>query len=57
LLATHSEKYWSKNRNKEKEIFANLFTLKYQNNKEINGFIKEHLNSLDKIFNELLGGI
>lgn len=57
LLATHSEKYWSKNRNKEKEIFANLFTLKYQNNKEINSFIKEHLNSLDKIFNELLGGI
>ncbi|HBG1006592.1 TPA: hypothetical protein KPG38_000128, partial [Clostridioides difficile] len=57
LLATHSEKYWSKNRNKEKEIFANLFTLKYQNNKEINSFIKEHLNDLDKIFNELLGGI
>ncbi|MBY1352389.1 hypothetical protein RHG09_06995 [Clostridioides difficile] len=57
LLATHSEKYWSKNRNKEKEIFANLFTLNYQNNKEINSFIKEHLNSLDKIFNELLGGI
>ncbi|MCK3749715.1 hypothetical protein NWR24_19285, partial [Clostridioides difficile] len=57
LLATHSENYWSKNRNKEKEIFANLFTLKYQNNKEINSFIKEHLNSLDKIFNELLGGI
>ncbi len=57
LLATHSEKYWSKNRNKEKEIFANLFTLKYQNNKEINSFIKEHLNDLNKIFNELLGGI
>lgn len=48
LLGGHSNEYWKKENSIEKEIFANMISLKIKNDFEINSFIDKYLSDINK---------
>lgn len=48
LLGGHSKEYWKKENSIEKEIFANMISLKIKNDFEINSFIDKYLSDINK---------
>lgn len=55
-MSGHSNAYWDEGpfMSQQKEVFANLFAVKVENNPIVQEFIKEHFPSLNRVFEQMI---